>query len=307
MHLLRETFYIWIAEENALYYALDITADGGKITEIRSVGENFAHVKPKWDSGFRLSFGLKFPDRCWDSSITWTRYSTKKNETHNHLAYAILGHSGRTVAQTLSEANVSWRLDLNELYLQISRGSYLGDFFTLKAHAGIVGDRINQNFNILQTYGDTTEADLGSDFIKMKMDFIGGGVKSGLDLNFILYDIVSVFGFGSASAIYGRFDYPYYVFQDITTNTATNTVLADSNDTFYQNIAAAQMGLGFKFSSPVYDNKAHFDFIIAWEQNILFGVNKMLKLMYRLEDGNVMRENSDLSLSGLTINARIDF
>ncbi|MBN2480046.1 MAG: hypothetical protein JXA94_07445 [Parachlamydiales bacterium] len=310
-------FLYWIAQENGLFYSQDIQSEkrnAGIIDDvdisILSIRGDLNKIKPKFDPGFRIKIGRNIPYDKWDAYFSWTRFRTKKTDQTTNNALALWGHTGREIADFWQFSKAYWYMNYDELELQLGRASYLGSCFSFRPYAALVGTRITQKLSIVGDWIDVGNRG-GNDFIRVKSDFIGGGIRSGIDLDFIFNKNFSLFSIAAGSINYGRFDLPYYVTQQITKDSNNpvdiKTILADSSYRFHQNINAARLGLGLKYSSYFGKNKNHFIIKTGWEQNIWFGINKMRHYLRRLKDAKLRIEHNNLSLQGIDINARLDF
>jgi len=305
-------FLYWVAAEDGLFYSQDMQSirrnappSTSNDINILSIVGNLNKINPKWDPGFRLSIGKNISYDKLDGYLIWTRYRTKKNDVTNNNALALWGHTGRELADFWQYSKAFWHLNFDELELQLGRASYMGNYFSLRPYLGLVLARITQKLSIMGEWLVVPEAtEIGSDYIRVKSDFLGGGIRTGIDLDFYFHKNISLYALGSGSIAYGRFSCPYYATQD---SSSSIIVLADSRYRWHQNIAAGKFAIGIKLLSYFNKDKLHCELKMGWEQNIWFGINKMRHYMKGLKFGSLKQEHNNLGLQGLDIKARLDF
>jgi hypothetical protein len=325
-------YLYWIAQEIGL--ATSVKADL-YIADPDNVGRSMYvpkgtinKIDPKFDSGFRLKIGYKFDRDNWDNQLCWTWYKTTKsdsfngssdvNATTNQLiplwGGGIRGPNvgGRHIYYAgdfdlASSVNSKFKFEINNLDYELARALYISKNLSIRPFIGARGSIAEQRLEIrynafTSNTGGLVDADaIGVYTVKPRSDFIAIGPRAGMDFKYDFYRGFGIYAIGSLSMLFSKFDTNYQI------NYENHGNLVNVRDKFSSGISNSQLAAGINYNYEITKQKTYFQIQALWEQNILFSVNKMLKLMYRLEDGNVMRENSDLTLSGLTINARIDF
>lgn len=296
-------FLYWKADETALYYSQNGKSDGS--TELE-VGEydfrgNLQKVKTKWDPGFRVTLGMNLPHDGWDIKSHWTCFSTDAKHTTNENLLMLWAHSDIKHGHYLTRyAHAKWDLNFNIFDIELGRDFFVGKKFSFRPSIGSIGGIVDQKIKINTIYyqSDIRVPEIDA-LITAHSDFIGGGIKSGLDTSYTFCKSLSFIAKTSYSMLYSRFDSDMKELENNSTN-------AKTNDHFNLGISSYKISLSFSWDKS-FSNKKHFQLQIGWEDNIWVGMNQMNHNLFRYSEGELWEENENLTIQGLILHGQLDF
>ena len=195
---------VWQARETGLALGImsqtpdtDVIA-GGKVS-------NFTF---EWNPGFRLGVGYNMGHDSWDLNLTWLRFNTtghRKAHAHsNQVFYPRLQHPADPVANdnTFSKVKGHWRMELNQLDLDLGREFYVSKWLTLRPHFGLRSDWIHQKLTAKYDH-DAFFIPAQDTHVKDKDHWWGIGLEGGLDTQWGLGGGWSIYANICAAIIYG--------------------------------------------------------------------------------------------------------
>ncbi|MBN2480044.1 MAG: hypothetical protein JXA94_07435 [Parachlamydiales bacterium] len=323
--ILKGDFIYWRAQQIGLFTSVfaNKQVDLNKIAPAGNINK----IEPNWEPGFKIQLGYKLDHDSWDTNLNWTWLKIKKSQNitgeadrdnDNGIFLLPLWGSGirgpitnqyfldRTL-NLASSIDSILKIDLNILDWELEKDLFLSKNFSIKPFYGVRGLKIDQRLKMdLVSFNSSGALIRVPHAIKPRSDFLGIGPRGGIDATYDIFKNFGIYAIGSVSFLYGRFNCKY---EDVYEQNSRLPFedLINIRDKFYNSISAVQLASGFNFDFTLVNKKAHLIIQAGWEFNTLFSVNKMQHYQYRYEDENFYRENGDLTLQGLTVNARFDF
>ncbi len=300
------------ATEDGLSYVVDsdssaVLNDGTRFVDGRVHTPNY-----DWNWGFRIGAGYNTPHDGWDFLLNWTWY-------HGHHKVHETVETGRVLIPTfvppgtanssahVSRSSVDTHLRLNLLDLEMGREFFVSKWLMLRPHVGFRGAWIKRHLDFEASGGNVTPAgtELESDLHNRLRGF---GVRGGFDTQWGLGSGWSVFGQLAFSAIYGkqRLHSKYENTPAVAGNPGTERHHAKEHFTDGAR-AITDLALGLRWDHLFYDDQYRFRLQAAWEQHVFFGYVQDMQFLDDVAIGANMNRAGDLSLSGVSLQARFDF
>ncbi len=341
--------FYWQATEDGLEYAIETkvatptaaatTGAAASLIEASYDTPNF-----KWKPGFKVGIGYNTTHDGWDLELIWTHFNGRANSSNDNESdlnvtllplWSAFGPATDTSGTILwaTQANTSWRVNLNLVDLELGREFWTSKMLTLRPHIGFRVALIRQKFEIDYLGGIWGTASNGSPIltggpftneVDMKNHFSGGGVRGGLDTvwNFGCCDPCSgnwgIFGNLALSLIYGKFDVDQNEFNEspLAVTGFAKTPILETEDNFRAVRGMVDLALGLQWQSLFNDNNYGILIQLAWEFHQFFNQNQFWRVN-RIGDGtsttgnhgeNVFAQTrGDLSTQGVTLTARLTF
>jgi len=149
---------IWQASEDNLYYAQTSeipTPTPTSPTDLPAYNFRTLDFDFEWDCGFRIGAGYNIPYDRWDIGLNWTHM---RNHSRDHMS----GDSDTAIQQVwgsatpegtlgvaTTKARGSWKVNLEQVDLQLGREFYVGRHLTLRPNVGARSAFISKNLHQL--------------------------------------------------------------------------------------------------------------------------------------------------------------
>lgn len=321
-------FIYWTARQDGLSYALTsnipLTAAATENYQTYASGKSL-YVNNKYSPGFKVGAGLILDHDGWDLYFQYTWFRTHPSSSTNsgyvvgtpgldnilgftsHAPFDDDGDSFRTAYST-------WKLSFNEFDLELGRNYYISQKLTLRPHIGFKGGWQNQKFNNYWTLAQPTEIafqwNSANYNIYQKNNFWNIGLRTGLDTSWMFTKNWSLFGDFAISTLWSKFthkrkDVATTAGSSVTTENLTDFQTLNNVDYTKQLTPVIELALGLRFDWWFSDDDYRFRLQAGWENQVWFNTNKYKAIADR---GALYQERSgNLSLQGLTIEARFDF
>ena len=164
-----------------------------------------------WDFGFKVGAGYNIPRDGWDVDLYWTHIRNTAHGSQNahdpkKLLYPVWGTAGTVFPGTATTAKGDWKVNLEQLDLELGREFFVGKFLTIHPFVGARSAWIFQRYDI-ELKG--TAADTGNTLeqeTKLKNRYFGFGFVAGLDTDWKLGRGFSIYGDADMSLLMGYFD-----------------------------------------------------------------------------------------------------
>lgn len=268
----------------------------------------------KWEPGFRVGAGYIIPHRNWDISLDWTRYDTEKKKSVSHSGelslnplYAILDQPRFMLGELLS-SSAKLKFHYDTLDLELGRRWEILPRLTLRPEISLRGALINQDYKIDYLYSNGAGSVAHEQYFKN--DFLGLGLRAGLDSLWAITPHFGLFGNIAASLVGGRF----HVKEKF--NETLNTILpprrgvfVNMSDKFYDVVPEVELAFGLHLAPGSSKNRYRLEIDIGWEYLVWFNQNQMyLFTSTDIPSSAVgLRERGNMSLQGLIVNATLHF
>ncbi len=291
----------WNAHENGLNYAVQ-----NKGSSLNLANAKVKNIHGDWNFGFRVGIGYKIPHDEWDLRLTWLRYSdhtrSKISAHSGTYVFAIMANPADVIAgiATVSGAQSRWRLQLNQLDLDLGKEFFVSKWLTLRPHFGVRCDWVKQRWS--GEYKNSPAA-LEID-VKYRDKWWGIGLEGGIDTQWGLGCGFSLFGNLTAAILYGFHDLN---FDQQTQIASTSTQFADLDEVYRISHPTLDLQMGVRWDSMLDDDRFHLGFQVGWEHHIYFSQNQFPQFNTAFSAGKFTSNQGDLTLQGWTFSARLDF
>ncbi|MBI3237035.1 MAG: hypothetical protein HYZ48_04980 [Chlamydiales bacterium] len=287
---------------------------------IKNKGQGFdadlSHSETKglhwdWDWGFRIGGGYNLMHDGWDASLTWMRvYGHAAERAHTSSANAFwpsfthpAGNQDGLDLGTgpYTKSHSHWKLQLNQLDLELGREFFVSKFLTLRPHFGLRSDCIRQKLHIHYNRfegvpGETYEVELHN-------RFWGLGLAAGLNTQWSLGSGWSIYADGAFAMLYGFHE----IDREDTLSVTSSFDFVDMDSSYRISRAVGDLALGFRWDKMFCRDRFHFGIQGGWEQHVYFGQNQFIRFVDHDALGNFVANQGDLTFQGWTLSARFDF
>ncbi|HSX04356.1 MAG TPA: Lpg1974 family pore-forming outer membrane protein, partial [Rhabdochlamydiaceae bacterium] len=345
--------FYWQATQDGLEYAIESTAvvenpptfPVATGTLLTLIDGSYRNPEFKWKPGFKVGLGYNTTHDGWDIELIWTHYngrakSSDDNESDLNVALQPLWSAFAPVATAdnvpgtvlyATQANTSWRLDLNLVDLELGREYYTSKMLTLRPFVGLRYASLHQRYNIQYLGGSYDGSALPGPFIddvKLKNEFDGGGVRAGLDTNWWFGCCPGpcpsnwgFFGDFAASLIYGKFDVDHdeNLQSPLASTGFAKTPVLETDEHFRSIRGIIDLALGLQYETLYRDGNWGMNLSLAWEFHHFFNQNQLWRVV-RIGDASAdgvtlgthgentfNQRRGDLSTQGVTFTARFTF
>jgi hypothetical protein len=302
----------WQAHEDGLPLFVENKSTSSNLTNSKAVGLNW-----DWNAGCRVGIGYNVPHDGWDLSLTWLHFNTQANRYQkagsNQILWPSLTHPAELIGSSPSiggggfqKTKAHWAMNLNQLDLDLGREFYVSKWLTLRPHVGLRNAWLNQHMKVSYNRLSNGAGSFTSgidDQIKMRTNFWGLGLETGLDTQW---------GLGCGWSIYGdaSFAFLYGFHEPDRTDELSNGIKfkwVNMDWSFRGTRAIADLELGLRFDAWTDDERVHFRVQAGWEHHCYFNQNQFIHFVDNSAIGNFVGNQGDLTLQGWTLSARLDF
>lgn len=294
---LSASFIYWQAREHGLEMGVSITADPST---------DYGHIinmNFDYHPGFKVGLGTNFPSHDnWTIFGEYTRlYLSDKVSSDAPSGGSITPtwwyQSG--VTRSASRGASHWKLDLNILDIEIARPYYVGTKLTFSPLFGGRATFINQKLN--SNYYITSES--ATVYSRNKSKAWSLGPRLGLDTNWFLSKNFKIVGNTAFALMYQHFTAKCKL-DDATTGTGSlHKHTQNSTGLLFPSF---ELTPGISWGSYCYNNKLHFDILLAYEFHYLWNQNQPSH-NFDISTFAVDGVTGDLMLHGATLTLKFDF
>ncbi len=297
-------FLYWTARLDGLAFV-----ETGKPSNASTFHEGKAYYpKERFEPGFKAGIGAKFNCDLWDvyANYTYLQIHDTKNSVlasaHPGSAlentWIIQAAGGRENPTTIRSASADWSLKFNILDLELGRNFFVSPRLAFRPFMGAKGVWIAQGYRTRyrgdflfseQSFDSKTQHDL---------DFIGGGLRMGINSSWFLGRYFSIYANTALSEIWGQFEALRKEKQQ--QNTSAKVTVLNQYNRFHTNKAVLELGAGLRCDIPMFCHRYNLRLQAGWESQCWFSQNQLIRLLEESAHG-------DLVLHGLTVEGRFDF
>lgn len=331
-------YIYWTAREDNLEFAAvagqNIAALANGPVPLTS-NEVFRLDKSKYQSGFKVGAGLDFCHDGWDLYAEYTGYSSDMKKSTPVMPLNIptpgflltngpnlldlywgvnggfpfgLMVAGNNSFDTnglpfINSASAKWRLNFNTVDLELGRNFYVSPRLMLRPFCGLKGAWNRQHMNVktttqfLVTYNSS---------MHNKIKTWGAGLRAGLDSAWHFTRSFSLIGDLALTGLWEKFKLRRFDGTLLSGPTVVGPTppinLINWKETQHGVKPVIEWMLGLKWETGFSCDEYHLSVTAAWEEQVWFGQNKFLRFC-----NNASGTGGDLSLQGLTVDARFDF
>ena len=296
-------FIWWKAQEDGLNYAYNGVGNG----IVNADKGSMHHPRFKYEPGFKVGAGLKFKYDGWDLYSQYTWFRMNKHGSKSSVARNADGNSNvmgniaipslNSFSYNLGQANASWSLHFNVLDVELGRNFWISKHLTLRPFVGMKFSWNDQKFNV--TYKDSIGGFYTGDDVnlKMHMDQLGVGLRTGLDTAWYMCKRLSIFGELALNGLWNRFNSSRKDMLAPTSGTSFNLNHVSNHSHIITPVL--EWALGLRFETTFHNDEYMFMMQAGWEQQVWFNQNQFV-FMPNTTAGN-------MNLEGLTVKAGFYF
>jgi hypothetical protein len=311
-------FLYWKMQEEGLEFALSgvkgtANANPEPVKKGSSERPDF-----EWSPGFRAGFAYTIPKQQWQLWLNWTMFNTEGKKTVAHSGdvnvnslYSVLDHP-RFLGGTLVSASAKHHLHYNTLDLSASRDLEIDRWLLLSPHVGIRAAWIHQTYKI-NTQSSSSSAGLNIQVhdLKFNNDFVGVGLRGGLNSIWFFNSHFGFFGNASFSLISGRFHVHQKMTETLDTIPPgiTHGTYVNMSDHFSNLAPELEFAFGLHLEPGSDKNFYRLEIDLGWESLIWFHQNQLYNLTgdSLSSSGSGSRFRGNLNLQGFTASAKLHF
>lgn len=249
----------------------------------------------KWDtdSGVRVGGLHRLNEAGWEIGAFYTYF---RSDGHQALAaapggelFATTTHPGAIERVDVAVADTSIRYHVIDV--EIGRRFGFGESFLLRLFGGGRWVFIDQAFDVFYNGGDALNAK-----VSMPVDFDGGGLRAGGQIDWKCYYGFRPYCRGSYSLLLGNFE----TINNETTNfgATTNARVADNSR---QMVPVLELGAGLAWEYK------HLRVSVGYEMVNYFNMVQGIEFVDDMHQGKFERRVGDLSLVGMNVQAGLSF
>jgi hypothetical protein len=306
----------WKANENGIPLAV---VNQGSASNLSDAKVN--NLRGSWNFASRVGIGYDIPHDGWDLSLSWLRYNSNghRKRIHSSTDRFIfpnlpppsdpISNAGTGAA---SSAKGNWKFLLNQLDLDLGREFYVSKWMTLRPHAGVRTDWIQQK--VKAEYDDFISLLPASSEVNVRYRdrWWGIGLEGGLDTQWGLGSGWSIFANMAAAILYGEHnirmkDKDDPAFAGKTFSSFPDGTFANVRDKPWIAHPILDLQLGVRWDGMVANDHLHIGVHLGWENHIYFSQNQFPSFCDGSYVGNFVANQGDLSMEGWTLGVRLDF
>jgi len=334
--------------------ALGVATSGitGQNTILNLVEVN--QMETKWDPGFRVAIGYNFDHDGWDLEANYTWYRNRHRHIVSVPGFSLLNTSATIVESSFFPGNgqlalidpwlnntflnttaggggnlpflfekVSslWKLDFEQIDLELGRKVWLGQYTAIRTYAGVRGALFSTKFfNVAYNLAPNDSYNWNNFSDRFKDTVWGVGILGGIQPEWHFARSFMLFSNLDAALLWGKFnirkdeDYASFGTNGVQTINYHNT----SRNIFFKMQAVLDVALGLRWEGT-WCSKVRTALDLAWENHIWFDVNHKYKIGPAFVGGlpvggsrpigfnTYEEEESNLMMGGPVARFRIDF
>lgn len=313
--------FYWKSSEEGLPYAIKANGIALIGTNDPFLGYKNRSNNPKfeWDPGFRIGLGCQLPFDDWNFFSKYTRFTNqakgKVQSDFPSLDIGILPLIGNWPANDdfpifVQFASAHLNLDLNQIDFEMLRPCQFSRTFFLTPHMGLRWAQIFQHLRVgYQNFYNLSKTQIVNSLDqKYTNNFTGFGLLGGFDVEWSLFKCLSLVGQLSGSLLYGSF---HCTQSSIYSPDIAKLLLCVPNGNYLSKFEQTQgildLQLGAAFFIPYRKHRKFLSLRIGYEEHLYFGQNNFLFTSSNFSYGLFNQNSGDLSFSGWTASAKIEW
>lgn len=250
------------------------------------------HFNFDWEPGFKVSAGYLFEHDGWDTNLEYTYYkSHARHSSKGDFLFPLVGNE----SLALSQAKGRWHVFFQNLNFLLGRNYFVSKSLSLHPLFGITSAWIDQHRYFHFTATSTEQITL-----KSRNDFWGIGPHLGLDTKFYLGKNFSIYGNVSGSLLWGDFHV-----NEKEANKTAGLTFYHLHDDLHRMVPNGAFALGLSYETSFSEDFYHLSVKAGYENQYWFRQNQLP--LFDVNGNAFHRVSDDLSMQGLTVEARLDF
>lgn len=330
--------FYWKAEQEGMTLAIQNQVQGADTSPANLELNNLIQARyltPHfgWNFGFQLGLGYRSGCDGWDVSLLWTRFSQTSHtdeeaETDSQTLLPLWSNfqfplAGDAPILFANEVLCDFHLDLNLVDLSLARAAWVSHLVSLSPRIGVRLCHIKQEFDIEYRGGSWNNPNAGilfSDWIELTSDFKAVGPFAGADTTWNLACGFSLFGNGSVSILYGRFQLDHIEWFCETTSPFQNIRDIDLDEKIRVCRGMLDLLFGVQWSALfgqgcygltvglAFEEHIFFNQNMFWQISRIGGENDTSMLPFNDSGDNLfVQSRGNLFTSGVTLRATFEF
>lgn len=261
--------------------------------------------------GLRIGAGMQLGERSADVGFYWTSFHhSVSNSVKGPVIFSVPLWGPGTELSVGGDllggggAKSRWHLKLDLLELDVGYRIPFRDQFVLRPYLGVAGGWIDQMQHMTFDHFFFNQAELDGK-VEVKRDFVGIGPKLGMTGDLALKWGFGLFGNLAGVLFYGWVDAPSQIDVAITPPSPAPNPEQRIRSSERQIFPALQAQAGLNWHFPMFENGEIY-FMVAYEAQYFWNVwqrfSSVKQTVFVSNTGS-----SDLSLSGMTFQAKLSF
>lgn len=302
------SFIYWNAKMEGVAYAGDGRAQVGTAPPASFSRGSIKDVTANCQPGFKVGAGLNFKRDGWDLFLnyTWLNPASHHNSAEQHLSHGALRtewvvptiNNPSPIILPLLSAHNHWKMSFNVLDVELGRSFYISSKLTTRPFIGCKAawltqqNRINYELDLSVVNPTIFPSNVN---ITMKQDFVGFGLRGGMNTAWELAKHWSIYGNFAVSLLWSEFDNSRkdsQITQALKAQSSSFFTSFDVKENFHTLRPVLEMALGLMYSHDFYQGKSRLIVYAGWEEQFWYKQNEFIAPV-NLNDG-------DLTLQGLT-------
>ncbi len=290
----------WKIEESGLDF---MTENAITIGENHGAGGDYIRARYDWDAGFRVSMTGRVGEDKWDIKGQYGYFSAdgtrEYNRAENHTIQATFPQQIANLQKATSQ--ISLRCHFGDLLLQ--KLFYSSPRTKMNFINGMTMVWMKQRWAVVYNNNTTTQCQ-----VKPKWNFKGGGIKLGLNVDWILGHGFNWSSKGTISELWGNYDNRMRVFTEGNGNVITQYEDSHLDEFRLATNIDFQMGPSWEKNFKNWGLKL----LLSYETNIWFNVQQINRTQYSDSTSNISTPQSRpvmalLQMQGLTAFLRLNY
>lgn len=282
------------------------------------------NVKFGWEPAFRLGLGYKLPYAGWDLKADYTHFSAKATDsvvdpdtsaTAAGNAFVIgpalgsaylIGNSGGVFNQTAERARGTTEVRFDNVDFEIGSRFRVTEAISTRLFFGPRITWLDNSFSAQYHGVDFATTGLGG-YAKSKSEFLGYGLRAGVDADWKLKNGFSLFGGAAGSLLTGEFELKRLEIQDDGDGVVANSeIVQNAREKIRRLVPVVQLAAGVNYDRKLLDN-LHMRVSLGYEFTNFFNVVNRQHFADDYNPHRVDEIDGNLGFHGLVFRLKFDF
>jgi len=295
-------FMMWQMRMDGLEYSYTEFDDTELIPQLGGV----QYTSNRWRPGFKVGVGTFLPLDSWrlEALYSWYQNNEASNIT-SQMLYPLWDIANNfddynITKGLVTSAGASLQFEYNTIDVSLARNIFLSDFLRTEPFIGMKAAWMTQDYTVNYAHQFSS---LFAEELTMKnnQNYYAVGMRAGANFQWSFDKMLSLVANGAYSLLWSHYKTTR---QDsstlIPTELSTELVNLDTQAAYFTNTACYEFELGFKMEWWLYKDVYHFEMLGMWETQYWPNQNQLITL----SPDQIL---GDLSLTGFTFRARLDF
>ncbi len=275
-------FLWWRARQEGLAFA----ASGKAVGEaVPTRAGHFEEMDFDFEPGFRVGAGVKFRYDGWDlyGNYTWLFGPQKRARIHGAEGtagvfskwFVFVPASPNASLMNLTKASAKWQMNFSTFDAELGRNFDISHRLALRPHIGFKGAWVDQDYRVNYFSDDTAFPTLSHAKLKFDQDFVGFGIRAGMDSAWICSNHWSIFGDLAFTELWG--EYISKRKDKVTPIGSTSDFTSfHSKDKFHTIKPVLELAVGLMYTHEFKNGAWRLNLLGGWEEQYWFDQNQFI-------------------------------